>query len=767
MGRLCAVRLATLGDVMLDVIVRLEQPLAPRRRRAGARRAPAPAARRRTSRPGRPRSAPTRAASRSAATTRRASSSRASSRRTASSSSARSPTARPASSSRSSAPTASARWRPTAASPRRSTPEELDPAWLALRRAAPLRLRAAARADRARGAPRRAPRARARRAHLRRRRGLDGDPRVRAGALPRAARHDRARRRSSRPRPNGRCSAARTSTAPTGVIKRGARGCTVVTEDARLDLAPVERRGRRHDRRGRRARRGLPARRLARGGGAARARGSGALRRARRLAAVRIEPLTERARRGDRRSGGTSFRTSGTTPRPTRGASSSSRTRRGATGLRAVVGDDGELIGFFNFVREGDEVRIGLGIRPDLTGPGARAAVHRRRARLRDEEWAPKRFRLWVAWWNERALRAYRRAGFREVAEHEGRRAVSSRWSAPRLIRHRRRGARGRSAVVALETTLVAHGFPPGEGVEVGLESERQVRAAGAVPATIGVLDGEIVVGLTRGRARALRRRRAQGRAARPRGRRRAGRGRRDDGRRHARRRARRGHPLDGDRRARRRAPRLPRSARRLRRPRAARAHAGARRLGRREVAARRAGDGRSCSSRSACRCSATASTRCRSSTRPPAARPSRRASSRAEEAARVARAHWELGGAGLLLGRPPDEPLDDVEPLIEEALRAARDEGVVGPGRDAVRPLVSPPRERRPHAAREPRPDRAERAARRRDRRRRDSRGSGARTPASASGEHRDEVADRPDADRPSRARTRRRTGRAAAGSR
>ena len=52
-------------------------------------------------------------------------------------------------------------------------------------------------------------------------------------------------------------------------------------------------------------------------------------------------------------------------------------------------------------------------------------------------------------------------------------------------------------AVVALETTLVAHGFPPGEGVEVGLASEAAVRDAGAVPATIGVLDGEIVVGLT------------------------------------------------------------------------------------------------------------------------------------------------------------------------------------------------------------------------------------------------------------------------------
>ena len=52
-------------------------------------------------------------------------------------------------------------------------------------------------------------------------------------------------------------------------------------------------------------------------------------------------------------------------------------------------------------------------------------------------------------------------------------------------------------AVVALETTLVAHGFPAPEGVAVGLESERRVRAAGAVPATIGVLEGRVRVGLT------------------------------------------------------------------------------------------------------------------------------------------------------------------------------------------------------------------------------------------------------------------------------
>ena len=55
--------------------------------------------------------------------------------------------------------------------------------------------------------------------------------------------------------------------------------------------------------------------------------------------------------------------------------------------------------------------------------------------------------------------------------------------------------AQGR-AVVALETTLVAHGFPAPHGVEVGLESDAAVREAGAVPATIGVLDGHVRVGL-------------------------------------------------------------------------------------------------------------------------------------------------------------------------------------------------------------------------------------------------------------------------------
>jgi len=52
--------------------------------------------------------------------------------------------------------------------------------------------------------------------------------------------------------------------------------------------------------------------------------------------------------------------------------------------------------------------------------------------------------------------------------------------------------------VVALETTLVTHGFSGGLGLAVAVESEDRVRAAGAVPATVGILDGTVRVGLDR-----------------------------------------------------------------------------------------------------------------------------------------------------------------------------------------------------------------------------------------------------------------------------
>jgi pseudouridine-5'-phosphate glycosidase len=56
-----------------------------------------------------------------------------------------------------------------------------------------------------------------------------------------------------------------------------------------------------------------------------------------------------------------------------------------------------------------------------------------------------------------------------------------------------------RRPVVALETTLVAHGFPGGVGAEVAAEAERRVRVAWAVPATVGVIDGLICVGMEEG----------------------------------------------------------------------------------------------------------------------------------------------------------------------------------------------------------------------------------------------------------------------------
>jgi len=66
--------------------------------------------------------------------------------------------------------------------------------------------------------------------------------------------------------------------------------------------------------------------------------------------------------------------------------------------------------------------------------------------------------------------------------------------------------------VVALETTLVSHGFSGGRGLAAAIESEDRVRAAGAVPATVGIVDGDIRVGLDR---QALERFAAAGPAAR------------------------------------------------------------------------------------------------------------------------------------------------------------------------------------------------------------------------------------------------------------
>ena len=51
-------------------------------------------------------------------------------------------------------------------------------------------------------------------------------------------------------------------------------------------------------------------------------------------------------------------------------------------------------------------------------------------------------------------------------------------------------------AVVALESALIAHGLPRPENLRVAREAEAAVRAAGAVPATLAVVGGEVRVGL-------------------------------------------------------------------------------------------------------------------------------------------------------------------------------------------------------------------------------------------------------------------------------
>ncbi len=52
--------------------------------------------------------------------------------------------------------------------------------------------------------------------------------------------------------------------------------------------------------------------------------------------------------------------------------------------------------------------------------------------------------------------------------------------------------------VVALESTIIAHGFPYPENLRLARAVEEAVREAGAMPATIGLVDGRIVVGLDR-----------------------------------------------------------------------------------------------------------------------------------------------------------------------------------------------------------------------------------------------------------------------------
>ncbi len=72
----------------------------------------------------------------------------------------------------------------------------------------------------------------------------------------------------------------------------------------------------------------------------------------------------------------------------------------------------GELIGFFGFGCKGDVVGVGVGLRPDLTGRGLGLAFLEQGLVFANDRFRPRRFKLGVAEFNERAIKVYERAGF-------------------------------------------------------------------------------------------------------------------------------------------------------------------------------------------------------------------------------------------------------------------------------------------------------------------------------------------------------------------
>jgi len=72
-----------------------------------------------------------------------------------------------------------------------------------------------------------------------------------------------------------------------------------------------------------------------------------------------------------------------------------------------------------------------------------------------------------------------------------------------------------KSAVVALESTIITHGMPYPANAETAREVEAEVLASGAVPATIALIDGALHVGLEAGELDALARNKSAAKASR------------------------------------------------------------------------------------------------------------------------------------------------------------------------------------------------------------------------------------------------------------
>ncbi len=83
-----------------------------------------------------------------------------------------------------------------------------------------------------------------------------------------------------------------------------------------------------------------------------------------------------------------------------------------------IARDDDGLVGFYYFEPKDDALEYGLGLRPDLTGRGLGLEFFRQGLEFGRERYLRGRVRLFVAAFNERAIKVYERAGFRETGRH-------------------------------------------------------------------------------------------------------------------------------------------------------------------------------------------------------------------------------------------------------------------------------------------------------------------------------------------------------------
>ena len=84
-----------------------------------------------------------------------------------------------------------------------------------------------------------------------------------------------------------------------------------------------------------------------------------------------------------------------------------------------AVRDDGDaMTGFYYFEPNDDVLDYGLGLRPDLVGRGLGLDFFHAGLEFARDRYRPRLIRLHVAAFNERAIKVYERAAFREVGRH-------------------------------------------------------------------------------------------------------------------------------------------------------------------------------------------------------------------------------------------------------------------------------------------------------------------------------------------------------------